>query len=124
MTAGEAVAAVDELKPNPYGQRDKLRWLSTLDGKITEELLSWHEGAPEEPFEGYGPDGMERELVAAAPYDELYPLYLMAQIDFHNNEMERYNNSMVMYNMKYAEYANYINRTRMPLQRNDMRTSL
>ena len=42
---------------------------------------------------------------------------MAAQVDYHNAEFARYNNSMVMYNMLLAEYANWINRTHMPAQR-------
>ena len=37
MTVNKAVELVDKLKPNAYEKADKVRWLSELEGQITEE---------------------------------------------------------------------------------------
>ena len=39
MTAGEAIAAADALRPNQYSTAQKLQWLRRLDGQIRAELL-------------------------------------------------------------------------------------
>lgn len=50
------------------------------------------------------------------PYDDLYIKYLMAQVDYHNAELARYNNSMVMYNIALSDFANWYNRSHRPKQ--------
>ena len=127
MTVGEAITRVDNLKPNQYGTEDKVHWLATLDGKIVREVMAGHEGAEAvvEGFAGYDPaTDLDKEMLVAEPYADLYLHHLMAQIDYHNAEMTRYNNSMVMFNMAFSAYAAWYNRTHMPLQQNHVRTSI
>ena len=74
---------------------------------------------PPAPYDIKEPDAV---LLVPEPYSMLYLYYLTAQIDFLNGELARYNNSMVMYNTALSTYADYVNRTRMPLQRAAVRT--
>ena len=118
MTIIEAIHSVDALKPNTYEQTDKIRWLSELDGKIKKEIIDTHEGADAVVFEGYNENTpLDKELLVAAPYDEIYTLWLEAKIDYANKEYGKYNNSSHMFNTAYNNYSNYYNRTNMPIQR-------
>ena len=66
-------------------------------------------------FAGYDPDtDLNAELIAPAPYDDLYLRWLEAQIDYANGEYGKYNNAITMYNSAYAEFANHYNRHHMP----------
>lgn len=123
MTIGEALERMDGLKPNTYGEDEKIGWLAALDARIHEEIRMTHEhGESEEGFAGYtGETDRDTELLAPAPYDELYLYYLESKIDYYNGEMGKFNNSAAMFNAAYADYANYINRTRMPLCGQEMR---
>lgn len=117
MTISEAISEADELKPNQYTDVHKLRWLNEIELKIKNELLDTHiiEDEDEEEdteFEPYTEEtDYDTELTAKAPYDGLYTFYLMAMIDFYNGETTKYANNQMMFNTKYSEYANYINRT-------------
>ena len=42
MTVWEAIAKVDDLKPNQYDTNTKIGWLSKLDGQIYVEVISTH----------------------------------------------------------------------------------
>ena len=115
MTIIEAINRIDSLKPNNYSQDDKVAWLSKIDGIIKEKIIDTHEGGEDIVYEGYDADtNTATELIAKAPYDDLYIKWLEAQIDYANNEYGKYNNSMTMYNATYAEYENYCNRSHMP----------
>ena len=116
MTILEAINRIDAIKPNSYGQPDKIRWLSTLDGIIKREIIDTHEGAEGVSFNGYTENtNLTTEMLVPAPYDEIYLRYLETQIDYANGEYGKYNNSMSMYNTAYKAYANYYNRTHMPI---------
>ena len=103
MTVIEAVNRIDSVKPNNYTQADKVAWLSQLDGRVKAEIIDTHEDTP-----------LGTALLVPYPYDELYPLWLEARIDYANSEYTRYNNSMAMFNTAYADYERYYNRTHMP----------
>lgn len=116
MTIFEAINRIDALKPNSYPQGEKIRWLNTLDGMVKSMIVDTHEGGNMVAFHGYTEDtDLTTELLVPAPYDELYIFWLESKIDYSNGETGRYNNSISMYNAAYAEYANYYNRTHMPL---------
>lgn len=114
----EAIQKVDALKPNNYSQEDKIKWLSTLDGIIKNEIIDTHEGADRVEFNGYDISSLETELIVPAPYDDIYIKWLEAQIDYNNSEIGKYNNSMAMYNSAYGNYERYYNRTHMPIKKN------
>lgn len=52
MTIREAIAQIDELRPNTFSQELKVRWLSILDMRIKNDIIDTHEadnGEPPEP---------------------------------------------------------------------------
>lgn len=112
MTLIEAINGIDAVKPNTYDQSEKIRWLSQLDGKIKAEIIDTHEGGDAVVFNGYTEDTpLDTVLLVAAPYDDIYLLWLEAKIDYANKEYGKYNNSSSMYNNAYSDYWKYYNRT-------------
>ena len=116
MTIMEALHRIDTLKPNGYSNPEKIRWLSMLDGIVKASVIDTHEGGEAIVFEGYQDDEeLTKELLVPAPYDEIYVHWLTAQMDYTNGEYDKYENSNTMYNSAYTAYANWYNRTRMPI---------
>ena len=114
MTIIEAINKLDDLKHNTYTQSNKVEWLSRLDAMVKKFILDTHEGE-EVTFNGYDDStDTSTELLVPAPFDEVYLLWMEAQIDYHNGEYEKYNNSIDMFNTAYQGYQNYYNRTNMP----------
>lgn len=111
----EALGRIDALKRNTYTQTDKVQWLSRMDAMVKKHIIDTHEGAENVTFTGYD-DGadLQTELLVPAPYDEMYLRWMEAQIDYHNGEYGKYNNSMDMFNTAYKGYQDYYNRTHMP----------
>ena len=115
MTIIEAINSSDALKHNTYSQSDKVTWLSRLDWMVKRQIIDTHEGAEEVAFNGYDTiTPLETELLVPAPYDEVYLRWVEAQIDYHNGEYTKYNNSIDMFNTSYKAFADYYNRTHMP----------
>ena len=116
MTIIEAIKRNDALKHNTYTQSEKVDWLSRLDAMVKKFVIDTHEGAEEVTFTGYD-DGtdLNTELLVPEPFDEVYLWWMEAQIDYHNGEYGRYNNSMEMFNTSFNAYKNYYNRTHMPI---------
>lgn len=115
----ECIDTVDGLKPNQYTKEDKLKWLSTLDANIHEDILKTHERNPDEEeiaeFIPYAVDDMEKVLIAPFPYDELYVAYLKMKIDEENGEIARYNNSAILFNSYMDNYAKFYNKHHRPI---------
>ena len=122
LTILEAIGRVNKSKPNTYLQLDKILWLSTAEWNVKRDIIDTHEGANLVNFNGFNEETpTNTELIAPAPYDELYIRFLEAQIDYSNGEIGKYNNSMAMYNEAMQSFRNYYNRLHMPLQKNNMK---
>lgn len=110
-TINKTIEMVDQLKPNAYGPEEKFRWLSELDGMISRLVMQ----LPEPVAYAY-PDDMDTELLAPAPFEGIYALYMMAMIDFHNRDYDDYNNTMTLFNEQFDAYKKAYIRENMPLQ--------
>ena len=117
MTIKDCIDMVDNLKPNQYTIKEKVMWLSFIEGIIINDVLKTHEGydGRYDLFEGYSEDKLSVTLIVQSPYDRLYTAYLKMKIDEENGEVARYNNSMVMFNSYMSEYRKHYNKTHVPL---------
>ena len=99
MTPNKAIEIVDKLKPNPYSEEDKLRWINELDGMV-QRLVIQSDNVNQYAY----PDDMDKELLIPAPFDDCYTLFLEAKIDYYNREYANYNNSAMMFEAQFSEY--------------------
>lgn len=95
-TMNKVIEYVDRVKPNAYTDEDKYRWMRTLEGRVAREVMGDNESCCEVP------EDADAELLVKAPYEDVYSLYVMAQIDLMNKEYDHYNN-MVMAFMDLME---------------------
>ena len=124
MTIAEVIQRVDTLKPNRYKDKEKVMWLSELDGQIFTEILMAHEGnlLPFRPYEyteaeeGEEPAWKSRQLLVPFPYSELYEHWLAVHIDLGNCEINKYAQDKELFNAAYSTYSDYYTRTHMPVQ--------
>lgn len=114
MTLMEAINHLDAVKPNSYGQREKIKWLSNLDGLIKKEIIETHEGGENVIFGGYTEADLMKSLIAPAPYDDIYIKWLEAKIDYANGEYQKYNNSALAFNEGYQRFARAYHREHRP----------
>lgn len=116
MKIQDAIEQVTRLWPSDYDGNDMVIWLNRVENQIYNEIILTHEGGEgiERPAFDEDTDWETTELLAPAPYDELYLFYLEYQIDYHNIETEKAGNSMAMFAAAYKAYADWYNRTHMP----------
>lgn len=112
MTINEVLDEVDRIaKNNSIDRNQKIKWLDRLDKSIFNDLLQYKKDNVES-FDGYTSETDEDTvLLAVAPYDELYVYYVLAQINLIQQEIDFYNNNYAMYEDKYRNYRDFINRT-------------
>lgn len=107
-----AIEIADEMRPNLYSKEEKTRWLSELDGRIRNEILLGREGVEAgAPPDYHWQTDANKALLAEVPYDYLYTYWLFMRIDYLSGETTRFNNSAVLFNTAWMNYANFINRT-------------
>lgn len=66
------------------------------------------------------PEDGDMELLVKAPYDNLYDLYIMAQVDFHNRENDNYNDSVTLYEQARKEWQRRYHQEHFPVTAMDM----
>lgn len=122
MTLAQAILRADALKPNTYTSGEKAAWLYELDGRVKREIHDTHENMADTPLTGYDAEvNADTALLVPEPYSEIYVYWLFTKIDFLNAETARFNNSALMFNTAWINYANHINRTHAPKAQTKLR---
>ena len=113
MTINEIIELVDAQRPNAYDDKVKIHWLDQLDRMVWREIcINYEEIDTTQGFDGYSEDqDGGTDLLIPDDYKMVYVYWLQAMIDFANQEMSRYTNSMIMFNTAYSDFANFCNRT-------------
>ena len=120
MTIRELLDLVDDLKPNDVGRERKIGWLSDIERRVYEDIIALHEqtqleSIPKKGFTGYTEETDEStKLLVPEPYCELYRWYLEMQIDLVNMELAKHNNSLMLFENAWREYAGKYHRTHLP----------
>lgn len=116
MTVREVIAAIKTMKPSQYDDKTLARWLGELEGRLHEDVLQYYGEPGRVPPLPITPEEGDRLLQVPFPHEDLYAQWLAAKIDFQNGEIERYANSMVMFNASYQAFVDSYNRANMPRQ--------
>lgn len=115
MTINEAVARVDEIRPNQYSAQRKQAWVLTVEKLIKHDVYDVHEHSDDDVFTDFESDTLlDDKLYVDDAYSDLYVYYLCTMIDWNNAENGRYNNDAEMYNSTYSDYIAWYNRTHKP----------
>lgn len=120
MTIDTALSIVDETKPNQISRELKIRWLDELDNRIYREILLTHKNECDLPVERphYTETTEENTvLLVPSPYDGIYRWYIEMQIDLVNLETDKYQNSFLLFNNAWSDYARAYHRKHMPIDR-------
>lgn len=122
MTIREAMERTDALLFNTYSDEDKILWLSQLEWDIVRNVMDRHVGHEGAGFFGYDRDtDPETVLLAQAPYEEMYLVYLESKIHYHNGETDRYNLSATLFNRLFDSFARDYRRSHLPLSAGSFR---
>ena len=125
MTCADVIAEVDRNEPNQYDLLQKLKWLSTLDGKVLDEIVMTHRRAEQETMIAGGQCSLPPyhdptcTLLIADPYgSEIYTSYLQMMIAKENAERARFNDERAIFESAWQQYGEWYNRTHRPLTGN------
>lgn len=110
----QVLARVDEARPNAFDSLLKVKWLATLDGRIAANIYRLqHSELAQFSYDG---TDLDIELLVPFPHDDIYDLWLIAQIDMANGEYNKYQNSMAVYNAAFDNFAHWFCSTYDPAQ--------
>ncbi len=115
MTIQDAISRADELRPNAFANDLKVGWLSAVDLRANQMRARYEDGEYIEDFKGYDNEtDLTTVLLVEDAYAELYIHWLFAQIDYFNEEYDKFNASNAMFQAVWSDYERNFNRTHMP----------
>jgi hypothetical protein len=117
MKVREILAEIDQIRPNAYTDGEKIGFLNTIEGRVYTDIYQKAEGFEGE-FVPFKEGEEDRELSVPVPFADLYLYFLMAKVDFHNGDSGRYNDTMVLYNDAWDQYAAHYRENHKPKQTN------
>lgn len=107
---------MDAVKPNVFGDEEKYRWIASVDGRISVEVMGM-----DEPVTYALPEDADKPLLVGTPYDDIYELYVSAMIDFHNREYNNYNNTVLMFTERLDAFKAWYIRRHNPAKAGNFR---
>ena len=121
MKLGKVIETVNKIKGQQYDTEIITDWINEVEGQIIEEVINRADGVSVDvkPYD-YKND-MGTELVLADNFKDVYLNYVYAKMDFINQDTERYNNDVAMFNAAYDSCAAWYRRTHIPKQKNSFR---
>ena len=104
MKVSELLAQVNKVKPNTYDDTTLLKWVNRAEAMVQTEAMKIQ---PEAVTEYFLPEDTNTDMLLPPPYDQIYELYVEAQVDYAQQEFGTYNNTMVLFNSAYSEMLAY-----------------
>ena len=115
MTLIEAITQADDTNKNAYSRRQKITWLSRVEAMVKNDVIDAHEGADEIHFTQYDEKTpIDTVLIMPQPYDECYIHWIQAQVHYANEETDRYNRSMTMFNALFDDFKSFWKKNHAP----------
>ena len=115
MTIRDAIIQSDETNPNAYSNEQKIIWLSRAESMVKNDVIDAHEGADAYSFSGFdGTTDPNTVLMMPEPYDECYIHYLHAQVYYANDEIDRYNRAITMFNSLFDAFKGSYKKSHTP----------
>ena len=119
MTIQEALDTTDELKPNMMSPRLKMKFLTEIEQLIHGEIVLRHEHTEAQHARPVYTEETDPQtvLLVPDPYSDVYPKYLLTQIDRQNQEDARYNVDRALFENAYETMSDWWTREHMPVSR-------
>lgn len=113
MKVSEAIEQVKKQKPNAYDEEQLLQFLNEIERMVQSEVFKLK---ADEMVTYDFESNSENELLISMPYDIVYVSYILARVDFINQDYANYNNMIAIFNDQYDEYKRYYRRNNIPKQ--------
>ena len=103
MNIKDIIKMFREEKPNKVSDAHVIQWLNECEAEV-QEMLGISPDEWVEYTEADLDDEADTVPIARAPYNRLYLFYLMARLDYANQEFESYGNHQAQYQSMFDDY--------------------
>ena len=115
MTLAEIIAYVDQIRPNAYDKDMKTGWVNEIEHKVYDQVVNKAVGnTTTDPTPYFYDLNAETVLLVEDPHKDVYVTYLLAQMDYANMELERFNADSAMHQAAWDGYAAEYRRNHLP----------
>lgn len=115
MTLAELIAYVDKIRPNAYDKDVMTGWVNEIEHKVYEEVVSRAVDCTGSFYGPYQYDlDAERTLLVDDAHKDVYTTYILAQMDYANMELDRYNADTAMHQAAWDDFAAEYRRNHLP----------
>ena len=111
MQLKELIQFVDGLKKNTFSNEVKTAWVNEVEGMVQTDVLRL---AIQNVVQYAYRDDADPELIVKPPHDRLYRYYLEAMICYEQEEYDRYENCMQMFNQNLNDFVRWVSETLRP----------
>lgn len=102
MKVHELIEYVKRAKPSALEDNDLYGWLNDVECQVYNYINKRIEDMGEVPVYE---QGSEKELLINNQYKDVYAWYVKAQIDINADDIEKYTNSMIMFNTYWENWT-------------------
>ena len=114
MKLAELIAHVDSIRPNAYDKDVMTGWVNEIERQVWEQVINRAEDAVDYPGLYVYDANDETELLVDDSHKDVYVTYLLAQMDYANMEIDRYNVDSTMHQAAWDGYAAEYRRNHLP----------
>ena len=115
MTLADLIAYVDQIRPNAFDKEQETGWINEIEHKVYDQVINKAVGnITNDPTPYFYDQNAETELLVEDAHKAVYVTYLLAQMDFANMELDRYNADAAMHQAAWQEYAAEYRRNHRP----------
>lgn len=109
MKLKSLISTVDSLKKNTFSDEVKVSWINEVEGMIQTDVLRI---SIDDVVQYTTQD--DPTLLVKPPHDRLYRYYLEAMICYEQEEYDRYNNCIDLFNQHLNDYVRWVAETLHP----------
>ena len=104
MTIEQVIKAAKGIKPNSFSNDTVTMWINEVEGMVQTDIMLL--SATDVISYNYA-EHKNTELLAKAPHDKIYVYFVIAMIDFANNEYDKYANTLQLFNKYFSDYMRW-----------------
>ena len=107
MTLEKLIETVVTIKGQQFDSEIITGWINEIEGQAIDEVFNQANGVSIEfiPYD-YKTDS-DKKLYIPDRFQDVYANYIYSKMDFLNQETERYNNDVVMFNAAYESFTSW-----------------
>ena len=115
MTLAELIAYIDQIRPNAFDKEVETGWVNEIEHKVFDQVINKAVGNEiSDPTPYFYDLNAETTLLVEDAHKDVYVTYLLAQMDYANMELDRFNADSAMHQAAWQEYAAEYRRNHLP----------